>query len=88
MIIKKELGIIESVDNDNKVFNLLGYGTYLGEYDKSVDGLDDITVKTPKVRLENGKEVWVDEYNFFASRQRIEEMVAEYKNKGYTINMK
>jgi len=87
-MVKKELGIIESVDSETKEFNLLGYGMYMGEFDKPVEDFDDITVKTPKVKLENGQEVWVDEYNFFASRSRIEEMVAEYKNKGYTINVK
>ena len=84
----KELGIIESVDEKTKTVNLLGYGVYIGEHDKPVDGMDDITVTTPKVRLENGEEVWVDDYSFFSAKISIEGIIADYKNKGYTINVK
>jgi len=82
------IGIIDSIDHVNKKFHLLGYGTYLGMQDKPIEGYDksEASVTVGKVKLDDsGKEVWVDDYQFFSSKVNVENMITEYKAKDYEI---
>lgn len=83
----KEIGIIESVNDDKKEVNIM-YGAYLGMHNKPIEESEDITMLSPKVKLDNGTEVWVDDYSFFSSKIAMEETIADFKNKGYSINVK
>jgi len=84
---KKILGLVESIDDKNKIVNFLGYGEYLGQFPKPIEDFDDMTAETPKVKLDNGKEVWCDEVSFYSEKSSMEFTIADYKNRGYTINV-
>jgi len=78
----ERMGLLKSIDNTNKLVTLIGYGEYMGEFPKDLDGIE---IDTPKVKLDSGKEMWVTEASHFASAKSIENMVSDYKNKGYNI---
>ena len=81
----KILGIIESVNDEKKIVNLLGYGEYLGTF-PVMDDEFGLEIDTPKVRMEDGSELFISNVCFFSDKESIEESMSDYKNKGYQIN--
>jgi hypothetical protein len=86
----KRVGVIESVDNDTKIVQFLGYGTYLGDFPQTEGlddfGLDDMEINVPTIKMDNGCTIYGTNVSFWASDESIQESFREFKGKGYTIN--
>jgi len=87
----KRIGVIESVNEKEKLINFYGYGEYLGEFtlpDEIAEadfGLVGMGISTSKVKLENGKEIWVSGSVWYASEESMKDELLKYEKKGYTI---
>ena len=82
----KRLGIIKSIDVDNKIIDFLGYAKYIGQFDKKIEEFDMLVLTDKAILENNNEEVWLDDYSYFSDSDSIDKLIEEYKKDGYVIN--
>ena len=86
-----KVGVIESIDDANKIVNFAGFGEYVGECDIPDDileaeyGFVDIAVSAPKIRLESGEEIWASGSVWYSDEESMKVTLEEYEAEGFTI---
>ena len=86
-----KVGVIESVDDVNKIINFAGYGEYVGEFkipDAILEeeyGFVDMEVSASKIRLESGREIWASGAVFYSDEESMKVTLEEYEADGFTI---
>jgi hypothetical protein len=87
----ERVGVIESVDSDNKIVKFLGYGEYLGEEpmnEGTADlGFDGLTIDVPVIKLDSGDTVYGSDVAFWSSQESMEESIVDYLNRGFQVNL-
>jgi len=86
-----KVGVIESIDDKNKVVNFAGYGEYVGEFNLPEEileaeyGLIDMEVSASKIRLESGKDIWASGAVWYSDEESMKITLEEYEAEGFTI---
>lgn len=78
------VGALESIDKDNKQVRLFGYGVYLGDEPPKMFARFGGGLKSPKIRLDNGKIVW-GYMCWWSEEEAIQRNLAIYVANGYEI---
>jgi len=76
----KRVGIIESVVDEDKKVNFIGYGEY---FEEEID-FEGIPVTTPRARMENGTIIELENH-YFSDAESMQIKLDEYINKHYDV---
>lgn len=76
------MGLIKQIDIEKKKIHLLGFGSFLGQFDREIA---DVIVSVDKVRLDNGTEVWSNDSVYYSSEENMNITIEEFKTQGYQI---
>lgn len=83
------VGAIAGGDEDNKVLDFFGYGTYMGYKNPTPEvifmGQPHPGTPNPQIKLDSGDIVWGCEC-WWGKEEDVKERIEKYKEKGFTIN--